>query len=105
MPGPVLHLGASLLCAHGGQAQPTQPNPRVLLSGQPALTLGPPLVVAGCPFATASPQPCVTASFTTASVRVQAMGVPLLLADSVGLTVPNGVPVIVAAVQPRVVAQ
>ena len=33
MPGPLLHLGATVLCAHGGQAQPTAPNPRVLVSG------------------------------------------------------------------------
>ena len=30
MPGPILHMGAAVLCAHGGQAQPTVPNPRVL---------------------------------------------------------------------------
>ena len=30
MPGPLLHLGATVLCAHGGQAMPTAPNPRVL---------------------------------------------------------------------------
>ena len=40
MPGPLLHLGATVLCSHGGQATPTAPNPRVLLSGQPATTLG-----------------------------------------------------------------
>ena len=35
MPGFLLHVGATVLCAHGGQAQPTAPNPRVLVSGQP----------------------------------------------------------------------
>ena len=35
MPGPILHLGASVLCAHGGQATPTVPFPRVLVGGQP----------------------------------------------------------------------
>ena len=29
MPGPLLHLGASVICAHGGSAMPTAPNPRV----------------------------------------------------------------------------
>ena len=29
MPGFLLHVGATVLCAHGGQAQPTVPNPRV----------------------------------------------------------------------------
>ena len=39
MPGPILHLGATVICSHGGQAQPMTPFPRVLLSGQPAVTL------------------------------------------------------------------
>ena len=38
MPGPILHLGATVTCSHGGQAQPTAPNPRVLVSGQPVVT-------------------------------------------------------------------
>ena len=29
MPGPVLHLGATVLCSHGGQATPAAPFPRV----------------------------------------------------------------------------
>ena len=37
MPGFLLHVGATVLCAHGGQAQPTAPNPRVLVSGQPTV--------------------------------------------------------------------
>ena len=37
MPGRSLHLGATVLCAHGGQATPTAPNPRVLVSGQPTV--------------------------------------------------------------------
>ena len=27
MPGPLLHLGATVLCAHGGQATPSAPGP------------------------------------------------------------------------------
>ena len=50
MPGPLLHVGAIVLCAHGGQAQPTVPNPRVLVGGQPTVTMAAPYVVAGCPF-------------------------------------------------------
>ena len=50
MPGFVLHVGATVMCAHGGQAQPTAPNPRVLVSGQPITTMTAPYVVAGCPF-------------------------------------------------------
>ena len=28
MPGPLLHVGATVLCAHGGTATPTAPAPR-----------------------------------------------------------------------------
>ncbi len=35
MPAPILHLGATVLCTHAGQATPLAPFPRVLLSGQP----------------------------------------------------------------------
>ena len=27
MPGPILHMGATVLCSHGGQAMPTAPSP------------------------------------------------------------------------------
>ena len=35
MPGFLLHLGATVMCAHGGQARPVGPNPRVTMMGQP----------------------------------------------------------------------
>ena len=34
MPGYLLHMGATVLCAHGGQAQPVMTNPRVMVSKQ-----------------------------------------------------------------------
>ena len=33
MPGPIVHLGAVVICSHGGPATPTAPFPRVLVSG------------------------------------------------------------------------
>jgi hypothetical protein len=48
MPGFILHLGATVICAHGGQAVPIAPFPRVLVSGQPIATLASPYAVAGC---------------------------------------------------------
>jgi hypothetical protein len=105
MPGFMLHVGATVLCAHGGQAQPTQPNPRVLVSGQPIVTLPAPFVVAGCPFnVSGSPVPCVTAQWVTAAVRVTSNGMPVLLLDSQAVCVPNGTPLIIAATQVRVTA-
>jgi len=38
------------MCSHGGQAQPTVPNPRVTVSGQPTVTVSGPYLVAGCAF-------------------------------------------------------
>lgn len=50
MPGYLLHVGATVLCAHAGQATPTAPNPRVTVSGQPTILLSTPYVIAGCAF-------------------------------------------------------
>jgi hypothetical protein len=103
MPGYLLHVGATVICSHGGQAMPTMPNPRVKVGGQPVVTQPAPYSVAGCPFATpVGPLPCVTAMWVTGAVRVKAMGIPVLLQDSQAITVPNGVPVSVVVVQPRV---
>ena len=103
MPGFVVHLGATVMCVHGGQAQPTAPNPRVLVNGQPAVVMTAPYVVAGCPFNVSGvPTPCVTAQWMTAALRVSSNGQPLVLLDSQAVCVPNGTPVIIAATQARV---
>lgn len=105
MPGHVLHAGATVLCAHGGQAGPTAPSPRVRLGGQPATTLSGPYAVAGCPFTTpGGPVPCVTAQWTVGAARVRSGGVPLLLQDSQAVCAPNGTPVTVVVTQVRVKA-
>ena len=105
MPGFLLHVGASVTCAHGGQAQPTAPNPRVTVMGQPTVTLPAPYVIAGCPFnVSGSPVPCVTASWVTAATRVTSNGMPLLLLDSQAICTPNGTPLIISATQTRVTA-
>ncbi len=105
MPGFLLHIGATVTCSHGGQAQPTVPNPRVTVMGQPTVAITSPYVVAGCSFPPppAANGPCVTAQFLTGSVRVTSMGQPLLLISSQALCAPTGTPLIVAATQTRVV--
>ncbi|MBK6429323.1 MAG: hypothetical protein WAW03_02180 [Anaerolineae bacterium] len=105
MPGFVLHVGATVLCAHGGQAQPTVPNPRVLVSGQPTVTMAAPYVVAGCAFAPGAPSPCVTAQWIVGATRVTSNGQPLLLLDSQAICAPNGTPLMIVATQARVTAQ
>jgi len=92
------------MCVHGGQAQPTAPNPRVLVNGQPIVTQPAPYVVAGCVFnISGAPSPCVTAQWITAAVRVLSNGMPVLLMDSQAICAPNGTPLLITVVQPRVV--
>lgn len=103
MPGFLLHVGATVLCAHGGQAQPTAPNPRVLVSGAPTVTMAAPFVVAGCPFAPGGvTTPCVTAQWVVAATRVSSGGQALLLIDSQAVCVPNGTPLTIVQTQSRV---
>jgi hypothetical protein len=103
MPGFLLHVGATVICAHGGQAQPTVPNPRVLVGGQPTVTMSGPYVVAGCAFApTAGNGPCVTAQWVTAATRVMSNGQPLLLQDSQSVCAPTGTPLTIVVTQVRV---
>ena len=105
MPGYVLHAGATVLCAHGGQASPTVPSLRVKIDGQPATTLSGPYAVAGCPFSTpGGPMPCVTAQWTVGATRVRSNGTPLLLQDSQAICAPNGTPVNIVVTQIRVKA-
>ena len=104
MPGYLLHVGATVLCAHGGQAQATSPNPRVKVGGQPVVTQAAPHTVAGCalPPPTAGNGPCVTAQWATAAVRVKSGGVPVLLQDSQSVCVPTGTPLNIVVTQVRV---
>jgi hypothetical protein len=106
MPGFLLHVGATVMCAHGGQAQPTVPNPRVTVMGQPTVLQTTPYMVAGCTFPppTAGNGPCVTAQWTTGSVRVTSLGQPLLVLSSLALCTPTGTPLTVTVTQTRVSA-
>jgi len=105
MPGPILHLGATLTCSHGGQALPTVPFPRVTVSGQPVATQASPWAIAGCAFVPpAGNGPCVTGTFVTAATRVFAGGQPVVLLDSVSTCAPTGTPMIPVQAQTRVIA-
>jgi hypothetical protein len=103
MPGFLLHLGAQVLCAHAGQAQPTAVNPRVTVSGQPTVTLSAPYVVAACTLPTppTANGPCVTAQWVTAATRVTSNAQPLLLLDSQAICAPTATPLTVVVTQTR----
>lgn len=104
MPAPLLHLGATVNCSHGGQATPTVPNPRVSVSGQFTVVMSTPYAVAGCPFNVGgSPSPCVTGQWVKAAIRVFSNGQPLVLMDSQSNCTPNATPLVPMAAQTRVI--
>lgn len=106
MPGYLLHVNATVLCMHAGQAQATVPNPRVKVGGQPTVQQPNPWTIAGCPFTPGpSPVPCVTAQWITGATRVLSGGMPLLLQDSQAVCAPNGTGVNIVMTQLRVKAQ
>jgi hypothetical protein len=103
MPGFLLHQGAVVMCMHAGQAQPTAPFPRVMLSQQPVVTQAAAHMVAACPFNVSGvPSPCLSVLWTTPATRVLANKVPVLLQDSQAVCAPNGTGVNVVMTQLRV---
>jgi hypothetical protein len=103
MPSFLLHAGATVLCAHGGEAVPTVSNSRVLVSAQPVATQPNPYTIASCPFGPpAGNGPCVTAEWMVGAERVLAGGQPVLLQSSVAACVPTGSPLNIVHTQTRV---
>jgi hypothetical protein len=104
VPGFLLHVGATVMCAYAGQAMPTVPNPRVLVSGQPTALIAAPWVIAGCPFVFPAPGPCVTAQWVVGSVRVLSNGQPLVIQSGVAICAPTATPLVPVVMQTRVIA-
>ncbi len=104
MPAPVLHLGATVMCAHAGTAMPAAPFARVLLSGQPAVTLASPYLVAGCALSGSGAPPCVTGQWIVGATRVLAGGAPLLTLAGQSICAPSGTPLLPLVAQTRVLA-
>jgi hypothetical protein len=91
MSGFVLHVGATVLCMHGGQAMPTAPLARVTVGGQPAVGMTTTYTVAGCPLVPPpGPPPCVTATWVVPATRVTSGGVPVVVNSSTAVCVPTG---------------
>jgi hypothetical protein len=89
-------------CSHAGIATPAAPFPRVLLSGQPAVTLASPYLIAGCALTGSPNPPCVTGQWLTGAVRVLAGGVPLATLAGSSTCVAPGTPMLPVSAQPRV---
>jgi hypothetical protein len=103
MPGFLLHQGATVVCFHAGQAQPTVTDLRVKVSGQSIVVQTTIHTIAGCtlPPPTSGNGPCVTAQWVTAATRVRASGVPVLLQDSQAICTPTATGVNVVVTQTR----
>lgn len=105
MPGPILHMGATVLCAHGGQAIPTVPSPVVSVSGMPIATIAAPYSIAGCAFIPpAGNGPCVTGQWVVGSQCVQSQGQPVAILSGVSVCAPTGTPMIPVSAQTFVIA-
>ena len=104
MPGFILHLGATVQCSHGGSAQPSAPNPRVMVSNQPVITLSCPYVIAGCPLASVPSPFCASGQWITGAMRVTAGGQPLAIVGGSSACPATGNPMMPVSFQTRVTA-
>ena len=104
MPAPILHLGATVLCSHAGQATPAAPFPRVTVSGQPIVTLTSPWLIAGCALTGTPTPPCVTGQFLMGATRVLAAGAPVVTMVGQSTCVPTGTPMLPVMAQTRALA-
>lgn len=103
MPGFLLHTNATVQCSHLGTATPMSPVPNVQVSGMPVTTMPPSYAIAGCPFTNGTtPQPCLTAQWTSSATKILVGGVPVLLFDSQAITTPNAVPLVISSIQQKV---
>jgi hypothetical protein len=105
VPGPLLHVGATAICPHGaGQVTAIPSSPRVLVSGQPVVTMADTFLVAGCPFTVppGKPQPCIKVQWLVPAARVFVNHQPAILQTSVGLCqspeqIPQGPPTVIVS--------
>lgn len=103
MPGPIVHFGAVVQCMHGGVATAVAPNPRVLVSGQPVVTIGSPYAIAGCSL-TPSGTFCVSGQWVAGATRVLVTGMPVAVQAGSSICASTGSPMLPVTVQPRAVA-
>ncbi len=103
MPGFLLHVGATVLCAHPpGRAQPVTPFLRVKVGGQPIVTQTSQYLIGGCALTGTTAPPCSTAQWLSAATKIKAGTMPVLLQDSQSICAPTGAPLNVVITQTRV---
>jgi len=107
MTGFLIHVGASIMCPHGGQILPSTSNTRVFVSDQPVVTLSDMYPIVACSLAiTGTTPPCIITQWSKPSSRITINEQPAILSDSIGVCqnpaqVPQGV-AIIATTQIRV---
>lgn len=105
MPGPILHVGAVVTCAHGGMAVPTAPVPNVMVSGMPIATITVPYTIAGCAFVPPGGNgPCVQGMWIVGSLQVLSHGQPVAILSGMSVCVPTGTPMLAISAQTFVIA-
>lgn len=105
MPAPILHVGAVVTCAHGGQAVPTVPSTAVFVSGTPVATIAAPYAVAGCAFVPPGGNgPCVTGQWVVGALQVLSHGQPIAIMSGVAVCTPTGTPLLPVSAQMLVLA-
>jgi uncharacterized Zn-binding protein involved in type VI secretion len=105
MPGPILHVGATVMCSHGGQAMPASPSSVVFVSGMPIATISAPYSVAGCVFAPPNGNgPCVTGQWIVGATQVLSQGQPVAIMTGSSTCVPTGTPMMPVQAQTLVIA-
>src|SRR3978361_2092577 len=97
MASQLLTINSVLLCAHGAPCQPVSVTPRVRVAGAPCVTTAGTLTVAGCSIPPRAGPNCTGAKAVTATTRVRASGVPLLVGASVFVAIPSGLPIQIAS--------
>ena len=105
---PILDMGCTIQCPHGGQATIITTNTSVKVGGNFAILESDVMISAGCPVTLPAPKPspCIAIQWTGSAQKVKVNGTPVLLQSSVGLCkspegAPQG-PAIVTGVQTKV---
>jgi hypothetical protein len=105
MPAPILHLNATVMCSHGGQATPVAPSAVVFVSGMPVVTIASAYVVAGCAFAPPTGNgPCVSGQWITGATSVFSQGQPVAIMSGASTCAPTGTPMLPIQAQTQVLA-
>ena len=94
--GYILNSGSTVMCPHGGQVSIITTNTRVMVEGQPVVTIDDQGQVVGCP----SGQ-CISVEWLVPASRVFINGKPVILSHSNGMcrgadTSPKGTPVVIS---------